>query len=67
MIVQQYRQEIAAAPDRQRAFEEIAKLHSDCSSAHKGGDLGFFGRGAMQRTKTYPIITNYLCTIFRIL
>ena len=31
------------------AFAELAGVESDCSSAAKGGDLGFFGRGAMQK------------------
>ena len=30
-------------------FEAIARKFSDCGSAHKGGDLGYFGRGVMQR------------------
>lgn len=30
-------------------FEEVARTESDCSSAAKGGDLGAFGRGAMQK------------------
>ncbi|XP_003742986.1 peptidyl-prolyl cis-trans isomerase NIMA-interacting 1 [Galendromus occidentalis] len=30
-------------------FEELASQFSDCNSAKKGGDLGFFGRGAMQK------------------
>lgn len=29
-------------------FSDIARAESDCSSAQKGGDLGSFGRGAMQ-------------------
>lgn len=31
------------------AFEDVAREVSDCSSAKRGGDLGEFGRGAMQR------------------
>ena len=30
-------------------FEELASKVSDCSSAQKGGDLGVFGRGQMQK------------------
>jgi NIMA-interacting peptidyl-prolyl cis-trans isomerase 1 len=30
-------------------FAEIAKEKSDCSSFRNGGDLGVFGRGAMQK------------------
>mmetsp|Transcript_12582 Transcript_12582/g.30042 ORF Transcript_12582/g.30042 Transcript_12582/m.30042 type:complete len:257 (+) Transcript_12582:170-940(+) len=38
-----------ANPDELRAtFEEIARTESDCSSAKRGGDLGFFGRRKMQ-------------------
>mmetsp|Transcript_20781 Transcript_20781/g.57743 ORF Transcript_20781/g.57743 Transcript_20781/m.57743 type:complete len:248 (-) Transcript_20781:982-1725(-) len=38
-----------ANPDELRAtFEELARTESDCSSAKRGGDLGFFGRRKMQ-------------------
>ena len=33
----------------QHTFEELATQYSDCSSAAKGGDLGPFGRGQMQK------------------
>ncbi|KAL8574995.1 hypothetical protein ACOMHN_064526 [Nucella lapillus] len=31
------------------SFAELAERHSDCSSARRGGDLGSFGRGQMQK------------------
>ncbi|VDN99185.1 unnamed protein product [Rodentolepis nana] len=32
-----------------KTFEDLASVYSDCSSAQKGGDLGFFTRGQMQK------------------
>ena len=37
-----------SAEDLRATFEELARTESDCSSARKGGDLGYFGKGAMQ-------------------
>ncbi|PRP79829.1 protein (peptidyl-prolyl cis/trans isomerase) NIMA-interacting 1-like [Planoprotostelium fungivorum] len=31
------------------SFDKIAQEESDCSSAKRGGDLGYFGRGKMQK------------------
>jgi NIMA-interacting peptidyl-prolyl cis-trans isomerase 1 len=36
------------ASELQATFEELARTESDCSSAKRGGDLGFFGRRKMQ-------------------
>jgi len=42
-------QEVRSNPEELRAtFEELARTESDCSSAKRGGDLGFFGRKKMQ-------------------
>ncbi|TXT07433.1 hypothetical protein VHUM_03153 [Vanrija humicola] len=39
------------SPEQRAAeFARIASTESDCSSARKGGDLGWFGRGAMQKS-----------------
>ena len=32
-----------------KLFKQIASVESDCSSAERGGDLGTFGRGQMQK------------------
>jgi NIMA-interacting peptidyl-prolyl cis-trans isomerase 1 len=37
-----------SGPDQQATFEELARTESDCSSAKRGGDLGYFGRKKMQ-------------------
>jgi NIMA-interacting peptidyl-prolyl cis-trans isomerase 1 len=42
-------QDVQQDPVELRAtFEELARTESDCSSAKRGGDLGFFGRKKMQ-------------------
>lgn len=32
-----------------KSFKQVASMESDCSSAERGGDLGKFGRGQMQK------------------
>ncbi|WWC58743.1 uncharacterized protein I303_101287 [Kwoniella dejecticola CBS 10117] len=39
----------AAPSDLPAEFAKIASTESDCSSAKKGGDLGWFGRNQMQK------------------
>lgn len=45
-MIQEYRKRILSG---HASFEDIAMQMSDCSSASKGGDLGFFTRGKMQK------------------
>lgn len=41
-----YREQIV---DGKASFADLAQKYSDCSSAKRGGDLGPFSRGAMQK------------------
>jgi NIMA-interacting peptidyl-prolyl cis-trans isomerase 1 len=42
-------QESSSTPQELRAtMEELARTESDCSSAKRGGDLGYFGKKKMQ-------------------
>jgi len=45
-ILEKYKKQIE---DGETTLEELARKYSDCSSAKKGGDLGLFGRGMMQK------------------
>lgn len=45
-LVTDYRSQITSSKS---TIEELATDLSDCSSAKRGGDLGFFTRGAMQK------------------
>ncbi|GAA5908248.1 peptidylprolyl isomerase ESS1 [Sporobolomyces salmoneus] len=36
-------------PELTKAFADLARTESDCSSARDGGDLGYFGRNQMQK------------------
>ncbi|WVW82287.1 hypothetical protein I302_104293 [Kwoniella bestiolae CBS 10118] len=50
-IIEQHVNTLKALPpsDVPQEFAKIASTESDCSSARKGGDLGWFGRGQMQK------------------
>ena len=45
-ILKGYEAQINGNPEK---FAELAKQHSDCSSHTHDGDLGWFGRGMMQK------------------
>ena len=45
-ILRDYQAQINGSADK---FAKLASEHSDCSSYSKGGDLGWFGRGQMQK------------------
>ena len=45
-LLTDYRKQIES---KEATLEELVSQYSDCSSAKKGGDLGFFTRGAMQK------------------
>ena len=47
--LEQIRSALSGAEDLPRAFAEAALSRSDCGSFRNGGDLGEFGRGAMQK------------------
>lgn len=46
LFISAYREQIVQG---KQSFAELAQKYSDCSSAKRGGDLGPFGRGAMQK------------------
>lgn len=45
-----YKKQIEEASDKKAKLRELAKKFSDCSSAKRGGDLGFFKRRQMQKS-----------------
>jgi len=48
-IIQKFRTELLESDSLQDSFIELAKKESDCNSNKRGGDLGKFGRGKMQK------------------
>lgn len=45
--LRELRQRLLSASDKRALFQHLARQYSDCTSAKKGGDLGFFKRGKM--------------------
>jgi len=48
-ILEGHRKQIIDSKTPSVTFGQLAKVNSDCSSAAQNGDLGPFGRGAMQK------------------
>ncbi|KNZ54824.1 uncharacterized protein VP01_2842g2 [Puccinia sorghi] len=51
-ILKGYQEKLVGIADKAelaRQFAELADVNSDCSSHSNGGDLGFFGKGQMQK------------------
>uniref|UniRef100_A0A0K0FIG6 Peptidyl-prolyl cis-trans isomerase n=1 Tax=Strongyloides venezuelensis TaxID=75913 RepID=A0A0K0FIG6_STRVS len=48
-ILKKYRDEIEQSTDKLETFMKLAGEYSDCSSAKRKGDLGFFERNRMER------------------
>jgi NIMA-interacting peptidyl-prolyl cis-trans isomerase 1 len=48
-IITSYLNEIRNSDNVAQKFAELARQYSDCSSAKKGGDLGVWKRGQMQK------------------
>ncbi|KAH8719315.1 hypothetical protein GQ44DRAFT_712561 [Phaeosphaeriaceae sp. PMI808] len=54
VLIKEYQVQIKAFEvdkngENAKSLSELATTESDCSSARKGGDLGFFGHGDMQK------------------
>lgn len=47
--IQELKKYIDIINSGEETFEELAAKYSDCSSAKRGGDLGFFERNQMQK------------------
>jgi len=47
--IKKFKKEIENSKDKKNKFEELAKKNSDCNSHGRGGDLGLFKRGKMQK------------------
>ncbi|GAA5949600.1 hypothetical protein JCM3765_002719 [Sporobolomyces pararoseus] len=48
-ILKGHAEKLKNEPELGKAFAELARTESDCSSARDGGDLGYFGRNQMQK------------------
>ncbi|GAA5997956.1 hypothetical protein JCM5350_007917 [Sporobolomyces pararoseus] len=48
-ILKAHAEKLKNEPELGKAFAELARTESDCSSARDGGDLGYFGRNQMQK------------------
>ena len=59
-MIERFREKIVSG---ECTFEGLARVESDCSSAKRGGDLGWFGRREMQKEfedATYALNVNEL-------